>query len=87
MALGVDGQLVASGGTDGTVRLWEPDAGRPLQILGGHTGAVSGVALSADGHLLANTDEDGTVRLRDAGSGQRGSAPCKFAVYPGESVS
>ena len=49
MALGVDGQLVASGGTDGTVRLWEPDAGRPLQILEEHTGAVSGVALSADG--------------------------------------
>ena len=38
MALSADGRLVASGGEEGTVRLWETDTGRPLATLQGHTG-------------------------------------------------
>ena len=41
VALSADGRLLASGGEDGTVRLWEPARGRPLATLQGHTGAVS----------------------------------------------
>jgi WD40 repeat protein len=38
--LSADGQLVASGGADGTVRLSETSTGRPLAILEHHTGGV-----------------------------------------------
>src|SRR5690349_580314 len=54
VSLSGDGMLVASGGMDGTVRLWRPSTGQPAMLA--HTGVVFGVALSADGRLLATAE-------------------------------
>jgi hypothetical protein len=62
---GADGQLLASGGLDGTIRLWETPTGQLVSTLQGHTGGVRSVALSADGWVLASGGDDGTVRLWD----------------------
>jgi WD40 repeat protein len=70
VVLSADGRLLASGGSDRTVRLWETSSGRPLATLEGHSGTVWRVALSADGQLLASGGEDGTVRLWEASSGR-----------------
>ena len=58
-----DGQLLASGGIDNTVRLWNPATGQLLYTLKGHTGGVYSVSFSADGQLLASSGADQTVRL------------------------
>lgn len=55
--------LLASGGADDTVRLWDPRSGVELQILSGHSGSVRSVAFSPDGRLLASGSWDGTVKI------------------------
>jgi WD40 repeat protein len=65
VALSNDGKLLANGGGEPTVRVWDVAAAKERTTLGGHTGYVYGVAFSRDGALLASGCSDGTVRLWD----------------------
>lgn len=64
-------EQVAAGGGDGTVRVWDIEAGREVLAAGRHRGAVSSVRFADEGRTLVSAGVDGTVRLSDAASGAR----------------
>ncbi|WPB77502.1 pentapeptide repeat-containing protein [Archangium violaceum] len=63
------GEWVATGYTDGSVRLCDVRTGRELRRLQGHSSSVRSVAFSPDGQWLASGCDDKTVRLWDARTG------------------
>jgi WD40 repeat protein len=58
-----DGKLLASGGKDFTLRLWDAETGAEAKTLEGHKGSVCSVAFSPDGQFLASGSEDKTIRI------------------------
>ena len=76
-------EIIASGGDDGEVRLWDGETGAPLGVLGrgapddpervGHKDRVTSLSFDVSGQKLASASKDGTVRLWQI-SGSSGTA-------------
>jgi WD40 repeat protein len=72
LAFSPDGNLVASGGENGAVRLWDFATARHLQTFAGHKLPVTCVAYSPTGRFVVSGSEDRTLKLWDVATGREG---------------
>ena len=68
VAFSLDGTIIASGGADNVIRLWDAETHDALGELSGHTDWVRSVAFLDNTRLISGS-ADGTVRLWDTQSG------------------
>ena len=65
-----NGEIVASGSKDQTVKLWNAQTGELLRTFTGHRGEQNSIAFSHDGKTLAISMSDNSVALCDPFSGK-----------------
>ncbi len=63
------GALLASGGDDGAIILWDMPSGRVRCTGRGHSGPVRSLAFSPDGQILASGSDDQTIKFWQSDTG------------------
>jgi WD40 repeat protein len=75
LAFSPDGNLLASGGKDMAVNIWDAATGQLLKHLSEFDGEVEPLAFSADGKVLATGDWAGVIQFWDVATGTKLPSP------------
>ena len=70
LAFSPDGKFLATASYDSTIQLWNPNNGKPIRKLSGHTGAVHSVSWAPDSRILASASADHSIKIWDTTTGQ-----------------
>lgn len=70
VAFSREGRLLASSGTDNTIKIWDVAAQKELRTMTGHNANIDSLAFSPDSKLLASASDDGGTFLWDTSSGE-----------------
>ena len=62
-ALSAKGSILASGGPESVVRIWDPKTGKSITKLVGHTDNIRDILISDDGDMLLTASSDQTVKV------------------------
>ena len=62
-ALGTGGGILASGGPEKVVRIWDPNSGKRITKFVGHADNVRSILLSDDGRTMLTASSDTTIKL------------------------
>ncbi|MCL5037038.1 MAG: WD40 repeat domain-containing protein [Chloroflexi bacterium] len=82
-----DGKVIALGGSDGCIRIFDAGIGKLKNVLCGHNDGVTGLAFSPDGKYLASGGLDGKILVHETASWKKQaavenlSAPVISVVY------
>ncbi|MDF2386842.1 hypothetical protein JMG10_35600 [Nostoc ellipsosporum NOK] len=58
-----DHQILASGGEDGQIKIWNPHAGELIHNVMGHSQTIFSLAISPDNSIIASASQDSYVKL------------------------
>ncbi len=70
IAFNPNGNVLASGGDDGSIRLWDTRTSTHLRTMTDHTSLITNIVFSGDGKMLASASRDNIVRLWDMQTGK-----------------
>ncbi|KAJ5179816.1 WD repeat protein [Penicillium capsulatum] len=65
-----DCSMIASGGADAAVKVWDTRTGRLVYTFEGHLAGISTLAWSPDGQWIASGSDDKTIRLWNVNTGR-----------------
>ncbi|MDI6786628.1 MAG: pentapeptide repeat-containing protein [bacterium] len=60
-----DGNILASGGRDNNIKIWEIETKKEIVTLSNHKDSIESVSFSPDGKILASGSKDNTIKLWD----------------------
>jgi serine/threonine protein kinase len=61
----LDGQILASGGADRRIRLWNPNTGKIISTLNEQQGSIMAIQFMPNGKILVSTGTDRSIRFWD----------------------